>query len=185
MLAIRVEKVARHLERGVREISAPREATIRVCGRGYKAVLTPDIRRIKTPRRRRPDAPSGTSGLYELERETGFEPATLSLGDGPAGGSGVRSGSQWLVSTGGAASGGVQRSQPDRPVLGDSATPLLPSSPTIRSDALLTVREAARFLRVSTATVYKLCARGELAHVRVLNVIRIPAKVVESGALES
>jgi excisionase family DNA binding protein len=73
------------------------------------------------------------------------------LGNGPAGGSGVRSGSQW----------------------------------TIRSDALLTVREAARFLRVSTATVYKLCARGELAHVRVLNVIRIPAKVVESGALES
>ena len=40
----------------------------------------------------------------------------------------------------------------------------------------LTVREAARALRVSTATVYKLCAREELAHVRVLNVIRIPAK---------
>jgi len=30
-------------------------------------------------------------------------------------------------------------------------------------------------LKVSTATVYKLCARGELGHVRVLNVIRIPA----------
>jgi excisionase family DNA binding protein len=39
---------------------------------------------------------------------------------------------------------------------------------------LLTVREAARVLRVSTATVYKLCTRGELAHVRVLNRIRIP-----------
>jgi excisionase family DNA binding protein len=37
---------------------------------------------------------------------------------------------------------------------------------------LLTVREVARVLRVSTATVYKLCTRGELAHVRVLNVIR-------------
>ncbi len=29
-------------ERGVSEISAPRRATIRVRGRGYKAVLTPD-----------------------------------------------------------------------------------------------------------------------------------------------
>jgi excisionase family DNA binding protein len=43
---------------------------------------------------------------------------------------------------------------------------------------LLTVREAARLLRVSTATVYKLCALGELAHVRVLNVIRIPSGAV-------
>jgi excisionase family DNA binding protein len=79
----------------------------------------------------------------------------------------------------------VQPSQPVREAFKVLATPLLPGGPTIRSDALLTVREAARFLRVSTATVYKLCARGELAHVRVLNVIRIPAKVVDSGALKS
>jgi excisionase family DNA binding protein len=38
---------------------------------------------------------------------------------------------------------------------------------------MLTVREAARRLGVSTATVYKLCATGELAHVRVLNAVRI------------
>ena len=43
---------------------------------------------------------------------------------------------------------------------------------------LLTVREAARVLRVSTATVYKLCTRGELGHVRVLNSIRIPSEVL-------
>jgi antitoxin HicB len=43
VLAISVEKVTRHLERGVSEISAPREVTIRVRGRGYKAVLTPDL----------------------------------------------------------------------------------------------------------------------------------------------
>ena len=43
---------------------------------------------------------------------------------------------------------------------------------------LLTVREAARVLRVSRATVYKLCARGELGHVRVLNSIRILAGAV-------
>jgi hypothetical protein len=29
-------------------------------------------------------------------------------------------------------------------------------------------------LKVSTATVYKLCARGDMVHVRVLNLIRIP-----------
>jgi len=38
---------------------------------------------------------------------------------------------------------------------------------------LLTVREVAVYLRVSTATVYELCARGELRHVRVLNAIRV------------
>jgi DNA-binding transcriptional MerR regulator len=43
VLAISVEKVARHLERGVSEISAPREVTVRVRGRAYKAVLTPDL----------------------------------------------------------------------------------------------------------------------------------------------
>jgi excisionase family DNA binding protein len=43
---------------------------------------------------------------------------------------------------------------------------------------MLTVREVARVLRVSTATVYKLCARGELGHVRVLNSIRIPSEAL-------
>jgi excisionase family DNA binding protein len=61
------------------------------------------------------------------------------------------------------------------------ATPLLRDSGSVLEvppGRLLTVREAARLLRVSTATVYKLCARGELAHVRVLNVIRIPERVL-------
>jgi len=38
---------------------------------------------------------------------------------------------------------------------------------------LLTVREVAKKLRICTATVYKLCDRGELRHVRVLQAIRI------------
>jgi excisionase family DNA binding protein len=44
----------------------------------------------------------------------------------------------------------------------------------------MTVREVARRLRVPTATVYKLCARGELVHVRVLNVVRIPATALHA-----
>jgi len=39
--------------------------------------------------------------------------------------------------------------------------------------ALLTAPEAARVLRVSTATVYRLCTQGELPHVRVSNAIRV------------
>ena len=38
---------------------------------------------------------------------------------------------------------------------------------------LLSVREAARLLGVCAATVYKLCASGELPHTRILNAIRI------------
>ena len=41
------------------------------------------------------------------------------------------------------------------------------------SASLLTVREVARRLRVSTAIVYRLCEIGELAHVRVSSAIRI------------
>lgn len=43
---------------------------------------------------------------------------------------------------------------------------------------MLTVREVAKLLKVSTATEDKLCARRELEHVRVLNVIRIPSETV-------
>jgi excisionase family DNA binding protein len=39
---------------------------------------------------------------------------------------------------------------------------------------LLTVREVAERLRVTTATVYALCNRGALQHVRVANSIRVP-----------
>ena len=43
----------------------------------------------------------------------------------------------------------------------------------IAPPALFSVRDVARRLRVSTATVYRLCERGELHHVRVSNAIRI------------
>jgi excisionase family DNA binding protein len=44
---------------------------------------------------------------------------------------------------------------------------------------LLSVREVAQHLGLSTATVYKLVARGELAHVRVSNAIRFERAEVE------
>ncbi len=40
-------------------------------------------------------------------------------------------------------------------------------------NALLTVREVAAILRVCRDTVYRLCAKGQLPHVRILNAIRI------------
>ncbi len=71
----------------------------------------------------------------------------------------------------------VQSSQSKQVAFGFLATPLLPGNVTVGAlpERMLTVREAARLLAVSTATIYKLCANGELAHVRVLNVIRIPS----------
>ena len=44
----------------------------------------------------------------------------------------------------------------------------------------LRVSDVARQLKVSTATVYSLCARGELEHFRVLNSIRIPQAAVDA-----
>jgi len=38
------------------------------------------------------------------------------------------------------------------------------------------VKEAARVLRISTATVYRLVAEGRIAHARVSNAIRISEK---------
>ena len=42
-------------------------------------------------------------------------------------------------------------------------------------DHLLTVREVANRLGVSPFTVYRLCERGKLGHIRVSNAIRIAA----------
>src|SRR5215472_14167682 len=52
-------------------------------------------------------------------------------------------------------------------------------------ERLLTVREVAQCLSVSTATVYALCARRELAHVRISNAIRIVPTELESFLLQS
>jgi excisionase family DNA binding protein len=115
-----------------------------------------------------------------LERDIGFEPTTFSLGrdgaDIAAGGSGL----QAVENIGRDGARGVQGSSPVAPVSRDFATRLLPGSVDgplglIRGgvDRLLSVREAAEQLGLCTATVYSLCAAGVLAHVRILNAIRI------------
>jgi excisionase family DNA binding protein len=49
----------------------------------------------------------------------------------------------------------------------------------------LTVREVAKLLHVATSTVYKLCAEGKLAHVRVSNAIRVHPSAVEASLAAS
>jgi len=45
---------------------------------------------------------------------------------------------------------------------------------------LLTVRDVAQRLGLSEATVYKLVDRGELAHVRVSNLIRVERRAIDA-----
>jgi excisionase family DNA binding protein len=54
----------------------------------------------------------------------------------------------------------------------------------VSAERLLTVREVAERLGVCTATVYGLCERGELPHVRVSNAIRIRPAAVEDFLLQ-
>lgn len=62
------------------------------------------------------------------------------------------------------------------PFLRKFAAPVLPlSNPAGAGDRLWTVREVAVALRICTATVYRICERGDIAYVRVSNAIRIPA----------
>jgi excisionase family DNA binding protein len=44
---------------------------------------------------------------------------------------------------------------------------------------LMTVHEAAELLRVRPVTVYRLCARGTLPHLRVSNAIRLRIEDLE------
>jgi excisionase family DNA binding protein len=66
-------------------------------------------------------------------------------------------------------------SHPHSPVSTQFTTRLLPDF-----GRLLTVKEAAATLRVSTATVYKLVNSGALVSIRVRNSIRIPEQAIAS-----
>ena len=111
----------------------------------------------------------------------GIEPTTLGLKGGHSGLGEVGKRSQPpAISSTGAAS-----AEPRRARLAGFEQPLGPtwvqasrSAPALRrvqggAGRLLSAREVAERLGVSTRTVYELCARGELVHVRILNAIRV------------
>jgi excisionase family DNA binding protein len=62
------------------------------------------------------------------------------------------------------------KSQRIAPILDDLLTTFL--------QGFMTVPEVARRLGVCRSTVYQLCERGELRHVRVSNAIRVPGKAI-------
>jgi excisionase family DNA binding protein len=117
-----------------------------------------------------------------MERDIGFEPTTFSLGRSGAsvggGSKGLQAGDNFEI-----------RSERESPVSPPSAAVssafvsglcLENQSPRPGADQsrgtpdrLLFVKQVAERLGVATATVYGLCADGRLAHVRILNVIRI------------
>jgi excisionase family DNA binding protein len=61
---------------------------------------------------------------------------------------------------------------------------LLPRSAALTTN-LLSVAEVARLLGVCAATVYNLCARGQLEHVRILNSIRVLPASLDAFVLTS
>jgi len=106
----------------------------------------------------------------------GFEPPTPCAQGNRAGfATGVHQGPPQRFSSG---MRGVRKSTGDRETPG-RATPfaLLMLS---ASDRLLTVKQVAAALQVCTATVYALCKRGELAHSRVLDSIRVERADLEA-----
>ena len=111
-----------------------------------------------------------------LARPRGFEPLTYGSGGGKGTLGAGSTGSQRVENVRGEGPEGVQPSHPEAALRSPFAAPVL--QPGGDAAALLSVRDAAARLGVCTATIYTLCERGELAHVRVLNAIRIAASDV-------
>ncbi|XXF81236.1 helix-turn-helix domain-containing protein [Myxococcaceae bacterium GXIMD 01537] len=115
---------------------------------------------------------------------TGFEPATTCTPRNPGGRPAVTSPSQALVNTRVSSDGVVQPSHPvpqDPKILAASLLlgPASVAPVASGSGRLLTVREAAERLGVCRATVYRMCERGELPHVRISNTVRVVPETLE------
>lgn len=141
----------------------------------------PALQRPETASPRENGAPEALGGTWAFDAlPARFERAASSFGGlgGPVG-TAVRGGSSRAS---GFSSRGVARPRANTgergspPFLASDAAPALQSLALVSQ--LLTVRQVAEALAVSTATVYALCERGNLEHVRVSNAIRIePAAV--------
>ena len=117
-----------------------------------------------------------------FERDTGFEPATFNLGRSGAsvgGGSTALQVGDNLENPSGPGSHPMPSEAPTSIdfvsglCLGTRAPGSSGGASQGGPDRLLSVKQVAEHLGVTTATVYGLCAHGRLAHVRILNVIRI------------
>ena len=106
--------------------------------------------------------------------------------DGVAGGSSASQGSDFVR---GGAGGGFQGVPGVAGFRREFAAPLLQGRRSLgvvgvvggREDAaLLSVRAVAARLGVCAATVYRLAAEGQLAHVRVLNAVRVAPRDLEA-----
>jgi excisionase family DNA binding protein len=109
----------------------------------------------------------------KVARGTGFEPVAFGSGVGPAGSAAPGGGSQALAtSRGGDAAFGTRLPE----FAGFSSplgTPVVQRGPEVGEPRYVGVRELARVLGVSRATIYRAVERGELRAVRVSSVIRI------------
>src|SRR5438105_6720278 len=110
-----------------------------------------------------PDMQNSTIEISEnqvlgLERETGFEPATLSLGQFERGIAAGRNPSQVVVTSRSADDASFQPTSPEAGFSTNFASPLLPDF-----SASLTVKEVADRLRVCTATLPALRRRRAAA----------------------
>jgi Helix-turn-helix domain len=117
-----------------------------------------------------------------MARDIGFEPTTFSLGRSGASVGGGSMGLQAVENIGNRSESNSHSAPPEAPFSSDFVSGLClgtrgPGSSAGASqggpDRLLSVRQVADHLGVTTATVYGLCAHGRLAPVRILNVIRI------------
>ena len=132
-----------------------------------------------SPNQRALASSAGNQGPFFLSGGPRFEPATPSLGSPSLIRPAVHIDSQPSGFRPGAAPSPVQPFQPFAGARKPFVPALSPAAPgRLRAvdggaDRLLMVREAAERLAVSTATVYALCDRGELPHVRISNAIRI------------
>ena len=113
-----------------------------------------------------------------LERETGFEPATLSLGRRRTAPASTRTEPQPAENAGSghrAVPHPAHRAATSSPKFGATLGATVQTVLRARfGEVELTVGAVAERLRVSTATVYSLCRRGELEHHRISRAIRVP-----------
>jgi excisionase family DNA binding protein len=101
---------------------------------------------------------------------TGLEPAASGVTGGPGGVAGGSKGVQAVEIIRSRLTPRIGKSQRLAPILDDLLTTFL--------QGFMTVPEVAKRLGVCRSTVYQLCERGELRHMRVSNAIRVPLRAI-------